>query len=1059
MEISFFILKPLFMSIANYLLKQTLKLNLKVFLLGLFVFSWATLLTAQTKVQLHGKVVDQAGKPVAFASVKVKGTNTGVNADESGVFNLSVLPGKTLIVSAVGHATKDVSVPQTGNTIDIVLPTITSELDQVIVIGYGTQRKEAVTGSVASIKGDVVREVPSANITQALQGRVAGVQISQTDSKPGATMQIRVRGTRSLTADNNPLIVMDGIPFPGTLADIDVSEIKSIDILKDASATAIYGSRGANGVVLITTNKGQMGQKPHISYNGYVGLKNVIKYPMMNAAEFNKLRKEASSGSNGYAYWTSPGKDEDTSGKTNTDWQDLLFQTGIVTSHDVNITGATEKGNYQFGGTYYHDQGVIPMQWYTRYSLHGAVDQEVGRFIKLGFSTNNNYAINNGNSLSAGTALSMTPIASPYRGDGSIKRSITMTNDANWTYTKKTLEALGDNYADLTRAFSSYNSVYGELKIPGVQGLKYRINIGLNYRQNNYGYFQGYGVFNATDSLGISSANISNSHTINWAIENLLTYDRTFAGKHRINATALYSSEQTTYWYSTVSATGIQNSAFQFYNIGASTDVNGAITVNPSYQSYYQKGLVSYMGRIMYSYNDKYMLSATLRSDGSSVLAPGYKWHTYTAFSAGWNIMKESFMKDVSFVDNLKLRVGYGQTSNQSVNSYSTLGTLSSAGYNYGTAYSTGYYVTTLPNPKLGWEYSKTWNFAADFTLLKNRLSGTIEYYSVKTSNVLWNLTLPVTTGASSVTQNVANTQNKGIELTLNGTIIENKKGWSWDAGINVYANRNKITSLASGYSYDKSNYFFVGHPIDVFYDYQKIGLYNTAQDSINGHLATLVPGGNVGMIKVKYYGTYKSDGTPTRKLNDDSDRMPIDIQPHFEGGFNTRIGYKNFDITIIGSFKSGGILNSTLYGNTGYLNMESGRRENIKIDYWTKTHTNAKYPWPGGIVNSNNPYYGSTLGYFSASYIKVSTVTLGYNFNQKWLKAAGIERMRVYFTAQGPLLVMCSPYYKESHMDPQPNTTSTNYQASSSIPYRLLVVGQNTPSTRNYIVGLNVTF
>jgi len=1025
----------------------------KILILELFaivlIFCFNSLLVAQKNVQIKGTVKDETGKPIPGASVRVKGTTSGVTCTDLGTFTISVPANQKLVVSATGYTAKEIVVAADAKTANVTLTQFVTELGSVVVIGYGTQRKEAVTGSVATISGDKLNEIPSANISQALQGRVAGVEISQTDSRPGSTMQIRIRGTRSLNASNDALVVLDGIPFPGSIGDIDPGEIKSIDILKDASATAIYGSRGANGVILVTTNKGRQGAKPHITYNGYYGIKNAIKYPMMNGADFWKLRQTAN------LYRTSPGADEDTTGKTNTDWQDLLYQTGYVTSNDLSVTGGTEKGSYQIGGSYYKDQAVIPGQYYTRYSLHSAIDQEIGKFVRIGFTTNNSYGITNGATLNAGTALSTTPISNPYNADGSLKRTVKMTMDENWVYTKQSLNALGNQFVDLTRAFNSYNNIYGELKVPGVPGLKYRANIGLNYRQSNYGGYTGYG-FNSSSATTISSATISNSNTTNWAIENLLTYEKTIAGKHKISATALASSEQTAYWYSTINATGIQNDAFQFYNMGAVTDPNGQITVNPNNQSAWKRGLVSYMGRVMYSYNDRYMISAAVRSDAASVLAPGHQWHNYPAVSAGWNIAKESFMQNVKAIDNLKVRIGYGETSNQSVNPYQTLGTLTPVGYNFGTTNTTGYNVSLLPNPSLGWEYSKTWNYGVDFSILKNRLSGTIEYYSQKTNDVLQSVSLPATAGVGSVLQNIGNTQNKGFELALNGTILENKNGWTWDAGINVYSNHNKLLSLASGATQDVNNWWFVGHPIDAIYDYQKIGLWQTT-DKDYQYLQTYEPGGNAGMIKVKYTGTYNSNGSPTRAIGA-ADRQILDMQPKFEGGFNTRVTYKGFDLSIVGAFKSGGTLISTLYGATGYYNMESGRRENVKIDYWTPTNTNAKYPNPAGIINSNNPKYGTTLGYFDASYLKIRTISLGYNFNPKWMKAAGADRMRVYITAQNPL-VLFSPYHKESGQDPETNSYGTQNQAVTNYPYRMLVVGSNTPSTKNFIIGCNLTF
>lgn len=1005
----------------------------------IILMSFIPLLAMSQTVTIKGVIKDVSGEPVVGASITETGTSNGIIADLDGNFTLKVSPKATLTISFMGYRTQTVSVA--GKTsLSIILEEDTQLLGEVVVVGYGVQRKEAVTGSVASIKNEAIREVPASDITQALQGRIAGVDMSQTSSKPGSSMQIRIRGTRSLNASNDPLIVLDGIPFAGSMSDINPNDIKSIDILKDASATAIYGSRGANGVLLITTNKGLVGAKAQVSYNGYVGLKTLFaKYPMMNSDEFVKLREYANKFQNGV--------DEDND--VNTDWQDLLYKNSMVTNHDLSVLGGTEKGSYNFGVGYYRDESLLPSQNYTRYSMRGALDQEVGKYLKFGFITNNNYAVSNGGNLGVYTTLSTTPISNPYNADGTWKRTVKMSNDEHWVYSRATVDALGDKWIDQTRAFGSYNTIYGETKIPGVEGLKYKINIGLNYRQNNTGNYTGEGVFNSTPD-NPSSAAISNSHTTQWTVENLLTYDRTFAEKHSLNVVALYSAEETSYNSSHMSATGIPSDAFQFYNLGHATK---EIVVNPDYQGYYKSGLTSWMGRAMYSYDDRYMLSVAFRSDGSSRLAPGHKWHTYPAVSAGWNIQKESFMENVNWLDNLKVRVGYGQTSNQSVPSYKTLGLLGTRPYNFGDTNSVGYYVSELPNPSLGWEYSETWNYGLDFSLFNNRLSGTVEYYVQNTKDLLLSVNLPSTSGVGSYMANVGKSQNKGFELSLNGTILDNLNGWTWDLGVNLYANKNKLVSLASGQTRDENNWWFVGHPIDVIYDYEKVGLWQESDK----YRDILEPGGNAGMIKVKYTGEYNADGSPVRQINAD-DRQIIDVNPDFQGGFNTRVGYKGFDLSIVGAFKSGGKLISTLYSSAGYLNMLTGRRNNVKVDYWTPENTGAKYPKPGGIESSNNPKYGSTLGYFDASYLKVRTITLGYDFKPDLTKKLGVTKLRVYATVQNPF-VLFSPYHDESGMDPETNSYGDENQAVASYKERLLVIGTNTPATRNYLIGLNVTF
>jgi len=988
-----------------------------------------------------GRVVDASNNPMPGVNVLEKNTTNGVQTGADGRFSILVSPRAVLTFSFIGYEPQDVTVGS-QTVVNVTLSEIVTGLDEVVVVGYGTQRKEAVTGSVASMAGDAIRDIPSSNITQALQGRVSGVNMEQTSTKPGATLQIRIRGTRSLNASNDPLVVLDGIPFAGSIGDINTGDIKSIDILKDAAATAIYGSRGANGVILITTNKGRMGQKAMFTYNGYYGMKSIFaQYPMMNGPEFRALRTAAN-------MYPIDGADESDSYDTN--WQDLFYRTGAVTSHDLGVTGGTQKGSYTFGVGYYKDVAVVPGQDYTRFSMRGTLDQEIGKLFRFGFTTNNNYSITMGNNLGLYGVLSMSPLANPYNTDGTWKRTIKMPLDEQWTYSKDIINKLGDKWIDQAKAYGSYNTIFGEVKIPGIEGLKYRVNLGGNLRMSTGGSYTGEGVF-ALNPTTVSTASISNSLSTNWAIENLLTFDRTF-GKHQVNVVGLYSAEQTLYNRSQLSAKDIPADALQFYNLGRAA---GEYTVDPNNQDYQMSGLMSYMGRVMYSYDNRYMLSATYRSDASSRLAAGHKWHSYPALSVGWNIKNESFMRDISLINILKLRAGYGETSNQSIAPYATLGRLATRPYNFGSLYSTGFYVSTLPNPDLGWEFSKTWNFGLDFALLKNRLSGTVEYYITNTEDILLNINLPSTSGVGSYTGNIGATQNKGWEVSLNGVLVESPGGFTWEAGLNLYANRNKLVALASGQPDDKTNWWFVGHPIDVIYDYEKIGIWQEEDQYLN---ILEGPAGKPGMIKVKYTGTTNADGSPTRLINS-TDQQVISLEPKFQGGFNTRLAYKGFDLGIIGAFRSGGILISTLYSSSGYLNLMSGRRGNVKVDYWTPENTGAKYPKPGSVMSGDNPKYGSTLGYFNGSYLKIRNISLGYNLEGlSWINNAGINKLRIYCTVQNPF-VLFSPYTKESGMDPETNSYGNENQASPGYQRRLLTIGTNTPSTRNYLIGINLTF
>ena len=1000
----------------------------------------------QTK-KVTGRVSDSMGTLIG-ATIMEKGTTNGVVTDYDGNFSINVQPGATLVVSYVGYVSQEIKVGNQSN-LNIMLEDEGRNLNEVVVIGYGTQRREAVTGSVANVNGEKLNQIAATNAAQALQGRVAGVLMTQTGSKPGDEMQIRIRGQRSLSASNDPLIVLDGIPFMGQLSDINPTDIKSMDILKDASATAIYGSRGANGVIIITTAKGNQGVPAKVSYNGYVSFKTVFhKYPMMDGPTFSKFREYAGLYKNSL----------DESDNTNTDWQDLYYQTGVSHNHDVSVAGGTNGGSYSFGAGYYHDESVVPTEGYDRISVRGNFDQTVGKWFRFGLSTNNSYRKTQGVNDMYGV-LSKSPLTSPYDENGELRRYVSLPADDQSVVTKETVERDKDVWLNENKGIGSYNTLFGEVKCPWIEGLSYRINIGLNYRSSKGGGFTGTGV-NNKDPKAVNSGWISENQTYNWAVENLITYDHTFAEKHNLNVVGMYSAEQTTYESTGANAQDIPADYFQYFALDKATG-----QANLTGYNYWQSGLISWMGRVMYSYDNKYMLSVALRSDASSRLAKGHQWHTYPAVSAGWNIAREDFMRDLTWIDNLKLRVGYGETSNQSINPYSTLGGLAVRNYNFGDTYKAGYYVNALPNPELGWEYSKTWNFGLDFSLFNGRLSGSLEYYSQKTNDILLDVSLPSTSGVSSYTGNIGNTENKGFELTLNGVIIDNKNGWNWEAGINLYQNRNKLTKLTGAVDEngkpvpDEANRWFPGHPIDVIYDYKYIGLWQAGEEDL---MNVLEPGGNIGMIKVAHDKALDENGKPTRQIGAE-DREIMSMEPDLIGGFNTTVAYKNLDLTVIGAFQIGGKLISAIHSANGYLNMLTGRRGQLDVDYWTENNTGAKYPKPGGIQSGDNPKYGSTLGYFDAGYLKVRAITLGYNFTDlKAIKDLGISRLRLYATVQNPF-VLFSPFNNESGLDPETNSFANQNTAVGIDGYtgkhKMPIVGYNTPATRNFLFGINMTF
>lgn len=1025
------------------------------YLLFLLFMNMSFGLFAQTK-EVSGTVSDATGL-MPGVTVLIKGTDKGTVTDFDGNFSLPYdADNAVLSFSYVGYATQEI--PINGRTeINVILEQSTEALDEVVVIGYGTQTKESVTGSVVSIGGDDLVEIPTANFQQALQGRAAGVNISTTSTRPGAAPQIRIRGVRSLSATNDPLIVLNGIPFSGGLNDINPNDIESLDILKDASATAIYGSRGANGVVLITTKSGAKGQKASISYNTYYGVKEVFaKYPMMNAAQLIQLRADVAANNGGVPLF---GLNGDEALSNDTDWQDLLYGSGMQTAHDINVQGGSEKGTYNVGLGYFKETSVLPGDSFDRYSIRVQIDQEVGKHLRFGVNSVTNF--NNTSSLvGVGSVLDASPLLSPFDANGNYLESVRLQTEADdlWIATRNEINRVGDGRANQQLDFGTYNNIYGELSIPWVEGLKYRLNVGLNFRSSRDGNFTGQGVFNYNPN-NPSTASYDSSIFRDYVIENQLIYDRTFAEKHKVNFVGLFSSQNTTSDNVGLAAQNIPDEQSLWYNIDSALSED-IIRYGTGYS---ESGLLSLMGRVMYQYDSRYLLTATIRSDGSSRLATGHKWVTYPAVSLGWNIGNEAFMNDVDWVNLIKLRVGYGETSNQAIAPYSTQGRLGVVNYNFGDTFAPGYYVNQLPNSNLGWEFSETYNFGLDFGFFYNRLSGSIEYYLTKTNDILYGLGLPETAGVGSVTSNIGSTENKGLEISLNANIIDNPDGFSWDLGFNLYTNKNEITSLATGETENVNQLWFVGSPINVIYDYEKLGLWNQNDPGFE-YLNQFEPGGNEGMIRVRYTGDYNEDGSPTRAIGPD-DRVIMDPTPDFQGGFNTRFAYKNFDLSMIGSFQKGGTLVSTLYSGNGYLNLLTGRKGNVDVDYWTPTNTGAKYPAPGGIQSGDNQKYASTLGYFDGSFLKVRTITLGYNFNQDGFKDSVFERLRLYATVTNPL-VLFSDFHDESGMDPETNSGVNNdgtrqnvavntTNVSAGIP----TIGTNVPSTRNFILGLNITF
>lgn len=1017
---------------------------------------WATMLLtllmtstmmAQAQTAVKGTVKDETGSGLPGVNILLKGTTIGTTSDGNGNYSIEVSgDNPSLVFSFIGYETMEVAVGG-RSTIDVVLTPSIESLSEVVVVGYGVQKKSDITGAMANLTGETLREVPVANVTQALQGRAAGVEINSTSTRPGAGAQIRIRGSRSLTGSNDPLIVVNGIPFTGTIDDINPSDIASLDILKDASATAIYGSRGSNGVILITTRRGKEG-KNQIYYDGYYGVANAIgKYDVMNGAEYDAMRTEANAAGASYA----PTADEaaNLAAGKEVDWQDEAYQSGYITNHLIGATGGNAESQYNMSAGYFKQTTVLPGQAFTRFSLQGVIDQKVGDRIKIGLNTMNQFNITDGENVSMMfSLLTLSPLYNAYNPDGSINtypglggpnpetvNPLLVKNESNWKQQRRRLR--------------TFNSLYGEIEL--AKGLKYRLNLGLDLFQDNYGNYAG--SVTPFRNGSANSADIQNTNMWSYTVENLLTYEKTFAEEHKVLFTGLFSAQEAEEFRSSANSISLPADYMYYYNLGLGTS---SVPLNNNY--YNKWGLLSYMARVNYTYQDRFLATLTARADGSSRLAEGNKWFTYPAAAFAWNIHNESFLQNAEFISNLKLRFGIGTTSNQAVAPYASLGGLggldgrTAEPYNFGSTGVFGYIVTSSPNPQLSWEFTTNTNIGIDFGFFGSRVSGSFELYKQDTEDVLQRVSLPQTSGVGSVTKNVGNTSNKGIELTLSTVNFESPSGFTWTTDFNFSVVRSEITFLAGGVNADINNGWFVGQPIDVIFDYEKIGIVQEGE--------TYLPGFTLGEIKVKDQLTVdtNSDGVPDAGdgVITASDRKILGtLQPDWSGGLTSRMSYKGFDFNFVLFWRVGGLLNSNFYGTylSNPLNSLEGRRSGPDVDYWTPTNPTNAYPRPG---LGQGPDYGTTLGYWDATYMKVRSIQLGYKLPSSVLGKTGLSSLYVYAQAQNPFKAFFSDYVKEGGLDPE-----TNGFGGTATPgfNNRLSVSANTPPTRSFILGINIKY
>lgn len=981
-------------------------------------------------ISVKGKVLDSETKlPLQGASIIERGTSNGTTSDEKGNFSLSVPSTAILIITSVNFDPLEFSVDG-KNEIFVGLQSSNRSLDQVVVVGYGTQRKKDLTGSVASIKGSDLRQVPNVNAIKSMQGMVAGVDIASPNNNPNSNPVIRIRGNRSINAGNDPLIVVDGLPFSGSLNDINSGDIKSIEVLKDASATAIYGSRGANGVILITTNRGTAG-KVQINYNGYYGIqKSLDRLQLMNGAEFAEYRREAERNANRYNSATpSKALDElmfyfrdagveasvlagyDASGNydpskvQNYDWIDAVTRTGSQEEHQLSILSGTDKSQTSFSLGYFKNKGVVTGFDYKRYNLRVTYDNQIFKFLKIGgtlaTSINTSYTTDNLYAL----AGQVNPLAPVYDQDG-----LLIANPAGDNSPINPL-VIRNGVSNESVSNRFYGNFFADVAI--TKGLKYRLSFAPDYRFVRNGGFR-----NSLANQGPSNAFNNTSQPFHYVLDNILTYDKQLSDDHKFNLTLLQSIEKDRVETLGGGARVLPYDQQQFYNLGTANEIT---SLNSNLTEW---SLSSVMARLNYGFKQKYLLTLTGRYDGSSRLAAGKKWDFFPSVALAWNVSDESFVQNLKAVSDLKFRVSYGLTGNTAIDPYQTLGGLSRTIYATDDLPAFGYQPNLITNPNLGWEKTKQANVGVDFGFFNNRLSGSVDYYVQNTDDLLLGRQLPTASGFNSVIENVGATRNKGIEFSLRGVVIDKpEKKLRWTNQITFTRNREQIVSLYNGKVDDVGNRWFIGYPVNTWFDYQKIGIFQNDQKDKDLITQLNANGGTFAVGEIKIL-----DKDTNNRINA-ADRVLLgSAVPKWYGSFNSSFEFAGFDINFLIFARQGQVIND----DQGIL--YEGRYNWLKVDYWTPQNPTNEFPKP--VSGRRTPLFANTLSYQDGSFVRIRNISLGYRLPEGIQKRLHTSNFRIYVAALNPILIT-----DFRGIDPEGST------------------GITSPSVKTFMAGINLTF
>lgn len=969
---------------------------------------------AKDQITVKGKVTDETGKALVGVSVTVKGVKNTVQTDANGHYVLQAPAAATLVFTYVGFDNQEAKVNPSG--IMNVKMAGNKVLDQVVVIGYGTAKKKDLTGGLAVVGKEQLGMVSTPNLMDRLVGQVAGFSITTAEAAPGASQTLLIRGENSLSANNSPLIILDGIPYSGSLADIDPNNVENLSILKDASAAAIYGSRASNGVILIQTKRGVLG-KAQVNYKGTAGMAEPMQQiNVMGPNEYIRFQQDIARIRQGYTgalldpiagdIISVTERGNYAKGITH-NWQDYVFRKAFTMDHQLSISGGTENTKYMAALAALDQEGVVYNSRLSRLNITTNVDQTFNKWLTTGIGLQYTRKSDGGITPNLEHAIKQSPYGSYKDESGNyVPEPMEYSLIVN---PMRNVNGIQDRYNN-----NFFLSGYANILLP-VEGLSLRSNFGYNYRNGFTGTYYGRNTFEGRDqgTQAGGSASINNSNYNDYTWENLLKYERQL-GDHRLDVTGLFSMQKTKSWSTGQSGAGFVTDDTEYFMIGsASRLVSNSASLS-------ETAMLSYMGRINYGYKGKYLLTLTGRTDGASVFGINNKYAFFPVAAAAWQIGEEDFLKDkVKWLDMLKVRLSYGANGNQAITPYRTLDRLySNVKYIWGddgTAVTTAYLAGDgVGNPNLKWETTYSTNLGLDFQLFKNRLSGTIDAYLSKTRDLLMTRTVPIMNGYNRIWDNIGATQNKGLEVTLNSTNIKGEN-FQWNSTAVFSLNRDKIVELRGDGIDDVANNWFIGKPLRVFYDYKMIGVWQ------NGETIP-VEGAAPGAAKL-----YDRDGN--NKI-EPSDRVVIGSKnPRYTASLANRLSYKNFYASalvtgVFGVWRDDHMANlgSWTFGITNYVH---------GANYWTPENPHATIVSPGYLNPLGHGYYKKV------NYVQVKNITFGYKLPHNIAKKVGVSGIDI-------------------------NASVNNLNTFSNI--REVLNYDNTwmasyPTARSYMFGLNVNF